>query len=389
MASDSYILDCSTMISTPSTPHSGPPSRNEVAPDDDPNAHVHLANILSVDKIRGALFTFVSPATLIRLSRTCRDMQAIVSSYAVEAFDIDCHLSQFFLDPSNFRSLQARTGTLVSGSSALQFFDRSCYVGSDLDLYTPGDSCKVMGDYLLAIGYTFVPHQWQNTTFTGAIVNMKRSRDKNRIPRRHPKNSFAGRAKDNSREYHDRAPHPIDGHHITTEATHPPRPKNRSFEDILAVFTFLKQDPLDASEKAQLKIQIIATVGNPMEVIFNFHSSKYCLLLTTCMGPKSSSTPACVMNVITWKFAYCLYPKATLEDRRSLVCRSEGPKQVIAEQKYQSRGWDMVRTLRADGPLGEDPSFPSGLRFMGDKHSWRIALDITRVDLPPPIPGLQ
>lgn len=92
------------------------------------------------------------------------------------------------------------------------------------------------------------------------------------------------------------------------------------------------------------------------------------------------------MNIITWKHAYCLHAKATLEDRCSLVCRSEGPRQEIAENKYRSRGWAMTRTLHASGPRGDDPCFPTGLRFLGDKYSWRISLDVSRI-LPPPLLG--
>ena len=39
----------------------------------------------------------------------------------------------------------------------------------------------------------------------------------------------------------------------------------------------------------------------------------------------------------------------------------------------------MVQSLRSLGLSGEDPSFPNGLRAVGDKHTWRIALDVTWV----------
>ena len=86
------------------------------------------------------------------------------------------------------------------------------------------------------------------------------------------------------------------------------------------------------------------------------------------------------MNVIAWDYAYCLYPRATLEERRSLVCRADGPNQVTAEAKYRARGWEIVHSLPPCAPY--DRAFPSGLRFMGDPNMWRLKLDTAQI-LPP------
>ena len=57
-------------------------------------------------------------------------------------------LSRYFHHPETFRHLQATTGTVISGSSALQFFDRSYYAKSDLDLYVPLAWRAKVGQYL-------------------------------------------------------------------------------------------------------------------------------------------------------------------------------------------------------------------------------------------------
>ena len=53
----------------------------------------------------------------------------------IHKYIINNHLSRFFPDPIVFRSLQARTANLVSGSNALQFSDRTSYEEADTDVY--------------------------------------------------------------------------------------------------------------------------------------------------------------------------------------------------------------------------------------------------------------
>lgn len=91
---------------------------------------------------------------------------------------------------------------------------------------------------------------------------------------------------------------------------------------------------------------------------------------------------ACVMNVISFEKAYSLYPKATFEERSSLVCAtSDGPRQEPAMKKYEQRGWKMV-------VCGQDEEIQSHFhcdeelekyRWMGDAHCWTIHLDIANI----------
>src|SRR5882762_8146146 len=88
--------------------------------------HIILQTILTLTS---------SPVTIIRLSWTCRAVRNIVEWYVQHTFDINRHLSRYFPDPKAFRSVQARTATLIGGSNALQFLDRTVYENADLDLY--------------------------------------------------------------------------------------------------------------------------------------------------------------------------------------------------------------------------------------------------------------
>ena len=79
-------------------------------------------------------------------------------------------LAYYFDDPLSFRSLMARTHMVISGSFALQFFDRSFYSNSDLDLYIlPDRSIVEVGSYLLEEGYVFKPTAWQSSDFASEI----------------------------------------------------------------------------------------------------------------------------------------------------------------------------------------------------------------------------
>lgn len=193
------------------------------------NKLFHDANLQRV------FFSLLSPATLIGLSQTCRALQAAIKGYIQESFDVNRLLRRFFPDPRQFRSLQASTGTIIAGSTALQFFDRSYYPGSDLDLYLPFGSQKAIGEYLLSIGYQFIPYRWQAPTFQEALRR---------------KGTSSG-----LRPYSSR---PIYGS----------RGRLGSFQSIVEVFTFTR--PYDGQ-----KVQLIVAESNPMEVVFNFHSSEF------------------------------------------------------------------------------------------------------------------
>ncbi|KZV68604.1 hypothetical protein PENSPDRAFT_551788, partial [Peniophora sp. CONT] len=58
-----------------------------------------------------------------------------VVAYFRRVFTVDRLLRPFFTYCTEFRETQHRTGALVSGSTALQLFDRATYRNADLDIY--------------------------------------------------------------------------------------------------------------------------------------------------------------------------------------------------------------------------------------------------------------
>ena len=71
------------------------------------------------------IFSCLSPRNLVKFSLTCWKAYDAVLAYNRIAYNINKLLLRYFTDDQiePFRLLQDKTGTLISGSAALQFFD--------------------------------------------------------------------------------------------------------------------------------------------------------------------------------------------------------------------------------------------------------------------------
>ena len=147
------------------------------------------------------------------------------------AFNLENLMSRFFTETeiSHFRSLQSRTGMLISGSTALQFFERTFYPESDLDLYVEHRYCKVIALWLVTVGYSFEPRPG------------------------HP---------DQLEEALSVAPH------VFPRTTQFLSSAIVDYEDsgVINVYNFRRSDP-------DCKIQLITSRHSPLELILKFHSS--------------------------------------------------------------------------------------------------------------------
>ena len=190
----------------------------------DVDVHLFLDRIITNDLIYELIFDSCSPMTLVRLLRTCRAANVAVKDYITRAFNVNRILTRYFADPMAFRHLQACTGTVISGSSVLQFFTRTFYPGSDLDIYVPMAWRVEVGQYLLEQGYRFAPNSIQHSNFEVAVS---------------------------------------EDHVVNAVALY------GNLQGIAGVFTFKKEN----SDGEELKVQIMVAVRSPMEVIFRFHSS--------------------------------------------------------------------------------------------------------------------
>ncbi|KAH9947185.1 hypothetical protein B0H21DRAFT_876842 [Amylocystis lapponica] len=259
-------------------------------------------SVLHIDLICELIFSCCSPAALVQTAATCRVAKESVHSYIQYAFNINRRLSRYFSDPLAFRSLQARTATLISGSFALQFFDRSFYPTSDLDLYVHMRHRREVGRWLLGAGYAFAPTPYQYPDFEVAVAD--------------PLTVAPGGIYD--------------------------------MPGIACIFNFTTA---------------ARTGGGTLKVILGFHST-------------------CVMNVLSFEKAYCLYPRTTLEERRSLVsasCRGQSERRPQGLDKYAVRGWTIVARLPPQDAERRDGAFRLGWRWIDDNASWVVALDTAGV----------
>ncbi|KAG1859441.1 hypothetical protein C8R48DRAFT_605657 [Suillus tomentosus] len=121
-----------------------------------------IGEVFDCTPVYDNIFSYVSPRELVRLGRSCRAAYAASKDYSRRAFNINQHLSRFISKPLLFRSLQARTGTLIAGSNALQFLDRTLYDEADMDIYVhPGHAREVMDYVVEREGYEFKLHSRQ------------------------------------------------------------------------------------------------------------------------------------------------------------------------------------------------------------------------------------
>lgn len=212
----------------------------------------------------------------------------------------------------------------ISGSTALQFFDRSFYADSDLDIYVEHRYCTPVALWLESIGYTFQHRNSlsQDKSLEIALTEtLSESIDMNNLPQ--------GFFDSTSMGYFGRG--------------------------VANVYNFHKVNP-------DRKIQLITSYYAPLEIILNFHST-------------------CVMNLITHESAYSLYPHATFEERRSLVISTEGSRQESARNKYRERGWTMVEAGQDEDIRNARSDFTPRRRYIGDSRCWTIPI-LPKLDLP-------
>lgn len=247
------------------------------------------------------------------------------------AFNVNRLYSRYFSDPIAFRCLQSTTGALVSGLTALQLFDRSFYPESDLDIYVPFHGRKQLGHFLLNAGYRFVHNFFQHSNFDDAV-------SERRV--------------------------------MTATGNY------GNFKGISGVFT-LEKDRLDGNT---LRVQIMVATRSPIEVILRFHSSGF-TFVWLANATHNFMIAACVMNIIAFDRAYCLYPRTTLEDRFTLVCTTRDDDVIEGVYKrYERRGWTIICGIYTVPFFTSDPSLHTGTQWINDSLTWLIPLSPPLVD---------
>ena len=119
-----------------------------------------LFALLQIDTyfpVTSRICDFLSIVDIVYLTRTCRTLSSLFRSLIPHQWNVDQVLSRFTRDPKAFRSQLGQRNALVSGSLALQFFQRVTWHDSDIDIFVEkGADTEAMIDYVTKKeGYRF------------------------------------------------------------------------------------------------------------------------------------------------------------------------------------------------------------------------------------------
>ncbi|KAF7978619.1 hypothetical protein HWV62_45099 [Athelia sp. TMB] len=214
--------------------------------------------------------------------------------------------------------MQARTGTVISGSNVVQFFDRTYYEEADLDLYVNPGHGEEVGVHMVATqGYRVVE----------------------RVDEQDDQNRQDAQVTLNLQDSLGRVVGMATGAHNAAMLT-------RYTQRSVHVVCFLERITDNGNK---LRAQIIVTSDCVFNAIMNFHST-------------------CVMNVITYDRAVSLYPMATFETRTNHHLVPYGTRTSSLCVARRS-----VKSSRELFMHGCD-------RKVGDRWCWSIKFDMTGVN---------
>ncbi|KAI0364887.1 hypothetical protein BV20DRAFT_903328, partial [Pilatotrama ljubarskyi] len=250
----------------------------------------------------------LSPLELLRFARTCRAARTTVQVYLNARHGVNARLARFFDNPIAFRSLQARTGTVISGAHALHFFTGTpCFLSASLDIYVYPFHAPEIGRWLTEHDYEFVPDPGQDAEFEEVLLSDT----------------------------------------IYTSVFH-------SDQYIAGQYTFARAASVDTPS-----IRMAVAEKTPMEAILGAPA-------TSCL------------NFLTYEKAYCLYPRATLHERRTLLLDSSGGETTQSNHFNTCTGsqLNILTELQGEESASSSPhaSFPMGWRWVTDSSTYIVSL---------------
>jgi hypothetical protein len=118
-------------------------------------AQVNIIDLFACYPVLDRICFYLSIGAIVALSRTCKRLSHVYRDLLRTQWNIDMRLSRFVADSSRFRLQLRESEAVISGSFAVQFFDRTTYQDSDLDIFVKrGDQVGALADRLTAVeGY--------------------------------------------------------------------------------------------------------------------------------------------------------------------------------------------------------------------------------------------
>jgi hypothetical protein len=303
-------------------------------------AQVNIFDLFDCYPVLDRICFYLPIGTIVALSRSCKRLSHLYRDLLRTQWNIDMKLSRFVGDSRKFRLQLREIEAVISGSFAVQFFDRTTYQDSDLDIYVKhGDHVKALADRLTAVeGY--------------------------QLSRTRPGDDLESH-QDASPLYGLSSIHQV-GCLNTWRILQQPM-----LITFIQVRTYTKPSTKSASD---LKIQIIENVNVPVVAILaGFYATH-------------------VVNIITCTTAYSVFPIPTFVHHSGYMLKS--PERACMPPimcKWETRGWEF------HGPLQPEEDSPTHsfqrVRRIGDRFTWKISLGTPDLDLSservPPIDAIQ
>jgi len=97
---------------------------------------LNLLDLFQCYPIFERLCAYMPIAGIIYLTQTCKALSHLYQTLlGLQQWNVDRDLLRFVEDPRRFRTQLGKCDGLISGSFALQFFERVYWEGSDLDIF--------------------------------------------------------------------------------------------------------------------------------------------------------------------------------------------------------------------------------------------------------------
>ncbi|KAJ7750551.1 hypothetical protein B0H16DRAFT_1318604 [Mycena metata] len=238
--------------------------------------------ITAEDDLLTYFLAFWDPHDIFKAESLSSVMLGIVSHYRRLVWDPDSRFQPWFRDPTRqFRTMLRRCGAIVTGSQMLQFFDRTNYPDSDMDIFLRIGGVSLLGNWLTTQGYSPAAPSAKYTFF------------RNRVQRACSQ--------------------------IITRQGEPQTP-------IRGVYNYYRYVATQTVVHHQ-KIQLVVVDMDPIHhVIFDFHSTG-------------------VMNFLSSTRAVSIFPLCTFRYRKSYVARRnrDSPERTaLWRNKYRNRGFRVI-----------------------------------------------
>lgn len=283
-----------------------------------------LNNLFGIYPIRRAILACLSIHDVLKLMQTSRTIRQDMKA---NEWDINAKLARFFKNPVAFRNQLGRSGALIIGSFALQFFERVVWPDTSLDLMVEdGDSFREMCHFLTSEHYRWVAAE-PTAALNSSGVKSVRTRSVYWL------------------------------NNLLTKKQ---------------INTWTRFDGFDEDHEARracTSIELLVTSDMPVKGVL-------------CYSPTSAA-----LNFITWNKAYAVFPRATFLTYETVPLSTMTTELGAYHIKSSIRGWRM----RTEAVAFRDPNdctqplgnmLARGHRRIGDRDTWMIRLDCEGLCLP-------